>query len=383
MLATFVFWFSVGIVFYVYVGYPALLFFFTRLRPGLVSRAAGTWRPSVTVLISAYNEETSIEATLRNKLESDYPAEKLDIIVVSDASTDRTEHIVETLEPARIRLLKQERRGGKTAALNRAAVEATGDILVFSDANSMYDRDAIGKLVENFGDATVGYVTGKMIYTNPEETAVGEGCGTYMRYENQIRAMESRLGSIVGVDGGIDAIRRELYVTMKPDQLPDFILPLHVVEQGYRVVYDARAVLREPTLGTQKEEYAMRVRVSLRALWAIRDMRHLLSFRRSGLYAWQLWSHKLLRYLCFLALLGAYFSNLLLVGNGMLYKGFFLAQNLAYAGAILSPVLEGRGRSSGILYYLHYFALLNAACAHAFVKFLLGRKQATWTPRQG
>ncbi len=372
---------SLLMIIYVYLGYPALVFLFGIIRNKGVKK--GAFEPYVTILIAAYNEENSIEATLRNKIDLDYPKDKLEIIVISDGSTDRTDEIVRRYEGERVRLIRQEPRGGKTSGLNMAVPEAKGEILVFSDANSIYDRDALIRLVQNFNDPSMGYVTGKMIYTNPDGTTIGDGCTTYMKYENFLRRLETKLGSIVGVDGGIDAVRKALYKPMKSDQLPDFVLPLRVVQQGYRVVYEPEAILKEASLKSHKDEYRMRVRVSLRALWALSNMRHLLTFTGSKLFAWQLWSHKVLRYLCFVFLLGAYFSNLFLWSESILYRLLFTLQNMAYMGAIISPIFEKKDHRSRVLYLLNYFSLLNLASGHALIKFLLGQKQVVWTPRKG
>jgi len=183
----------------------------------------------------------------------------------------------------------------------------------FADANSLYRPDAIAKLVRNFADPQVGYVTGSMRYVSADGSMVGDGCSAYMRYENALRLAETRLGSIVGVDGGVDAIRRNLYQPMRADQLPDFVAPLSVAEQGFRVIYEPDAVLTEETLSVQSQEYRMRVRVALRAFWALWDKRTLLNPFRFGLYAWQLWSHKLLRYLSFVPLAAAMALNWVLL----------------------------------------------------------------------
>ena len=376
-------------ILYIYLGYPALVFMLGVIRNRKVKKSP--YEPHITILIAAYNEEKSIEATIKNKLNLDYPKDKLEIIVISDSSSDGTDEIVNQYESRGVKLLRQEPRAGKTAALNIAVPKAKGEILVFSDANSLYETDVLNKLVRNFSDQNVGYVTGKMIYTNPDGTAIGDGCTTYMKYENFLRNFETKAGSIVGVDGGIDAIRKSLYRPMHHTQQPDFVLPLRVVEQGYRVVYEPEAILEEKSLKSPKDEYRMRVRVSLRALWALWDMRHLLTFSPSQartfapsfLYSWQLWSHKVLRYMCFVFLIGIYFTNLALWSDIWFYKLFFIAQNLAYIGAIASPFLQNKGHRSRILYLLNYFALLNLAAANAFIKLLLRQKQVMWTPRKG
>jgi cellulose synthase/poly-beta-1,6-N-acetylglucosamine synthase-like glycosyltransferase len=375
----YIFWGSVFMVLYVYLGYPALALMFSKLRNQRVKK--GDYEPNVSILISAYNEEECIENTIKNKLDQDYPKEKIEIIVVSDGSSDKTDDIVRRYQSPKLKLLRQEPRSGKTAALNMAVQEAKGEALVFSDANSLYDKNAVRALVQNFNDPSVGYVTGKMIYGDPQATAIGYGCTSYMRYENILREIETKLGSVVGVDGGIDAVRKSLYRPMGPDQLPDFILPLRVIEQGYRVVYEPEAVLLEPSLQNSKDEYRMRVRVSLRALWALWDMKHLL--QPFNLFAWQLWSHKVLRYGCFIFLISAFFSNLALVNSGQFYRLLCVFQILIYLAFILQLIVGNKRQGSKILYFVHYFMLLNLASAHSFLRFLLGQKQVLWTPRKG
>jgi len=302
--------------------------------------------------------------------------------VVSDASADRTDDIVREIaarEP-RVQLLRNSARAGKTMGLNLAIPRARGEIVVFADANSIYRLDAIRMLVRNFADPQVGYVTGNMLYVDANGSLVGDGCSAYMRYENALRAAETRVGSIVGVDGGVDAIRRELYQPMRADQLPDFVTPLNVAEQGYRVIYEPAAVLTEDSLSEGSKEYRMRVRVSLRAFWALWDKRGLLNPFRHGLFAWQLWSHKLLRYLAFAPLAAAVVINWALLDQGPVYA-------LAAAGQILfalACLAAGKGLSNWApARYCFYFFLLNWASAVAFTRFLRGQKQVLWQPRVG
>jgi cellulose synthase/poly-beta-1,6-N-acetylglucosamine synthase-like glycosyltransferase len=368
-------------IFYVYLGYPLIAFLLSFILNKQVKKAS--YEPMVTILIAAYNEEDDIEDTVKNKLNLNYPKEKLEIIVISDGSTDRTDQIVKGYEIQGVKLLRQEPRAGKTSALNMSVPQAKGDIIVFSDANSQYDKNTLTKLVVNFNDPDVGYVTGKMIYVNIDGSTIGDGCSAYMKYENILRDLETRLGSVVGVDGGVDAVRKKLYQPMNNDQLPDFVQPLKVVEQGYRVVYEPEALLQEQALKASSDEYRMRVRVSLRAMWALYDMRNLLTFSPSLIFSWQLLSHKVLRYLCFIFLLVAFFTNLTLWNEGVFYKLIFIIQCLSYLGALISPTLEKKGYASKVLYLFNYFTLLNLASAHAFIKFIMRKKIVTWAPRKG
>jgi cellulose synthase/poly-beta-1,6-N-acetylglucosamine synthase-like glycosyltransferase len=378
------FWCCLGAVLYVYIGYPACAFLLAQIMRRDVNKA--DIAPTVTVLIAAFNEEREIERTVANKLSQDYPADRLEVIVVSDGSTDRTDDIVKRLAEAsggRVRLLRQEPRQGKTQALNMAMAHVTSEIVVFSDANSIYALDAVRVLARNFADPSVGYVTGAMVYTNPTDAGVGEGSVKYMSYENLLRAVETRIGSIVGVDGGVDAVRTKLYVPMRADQLPDFVLPLNVVEQGKRVVFERRAVVYETALSDPGVEFRMRVRVALRALWALYDKRRLLDPLRQPLFAWQLLSHKVLRYLAFIPLFGLAVFGALVADRHWFYASLFALQLAGYAAAGVGHLLKRSGASPSVLLAPYYFAILNVACLVAFWKFLNGKKMVLWKPRAG
>jgi hypothetical protein len=222
-----------------------------------------------------------------------------------------------------------------------------------------------------------------MLYVDPSGSLVGDGCTGYMRYENALRASESAVGSVVGADGGIDAVRRSLYRPMRADQLPDFVLPLDIVEQGYRAVYVPQAVLEEETLNTESDEFRMRVRVALRAYWALLDKRALLNPLRFPLFAWQLASHKVLRYLSFMPLTLAAVLNWLLLPGGWIYSALLVTQCAGALLALLATYGPPSLRASSLARYSHYFLLLNCASAVAFVRFVRGDKQVLWQPRTG
>ena len=377
------FWMGLIVGLYPYAGYPVCVAALAALRARPVQAATAT--PKITVVISAYNEAAHIEATVRNKLQQDYPPELLDVIVVSDGSTDGTDAILTRLgtEFSRLSFIRQEPRSGKTAALNTLAQRATGEIIVFSDANSMYRPDTVRRLVANFSDPTVGYVSGRMLYVDPSGSTVGDGCTAYMKYENALRSFESRIGSIVGVDGGVDAVRRNLYKPMRADQLPDFVLPLNVVEQGYRVVFAPDAILEEEALNTHDAEYRMRIRVALRAFWTLWDKRGLLNPLRYPLFSWQLASHKLLRYLSFVPLLAAAILNWLLLDQGGLYIAMALGQLVCLALVLVATRGPRALRELRLARYCYYFVLLNWTSAVALSRFLKGQKQVLWQPRTG
>ncbi len=385
----FVFWLSIAVLVYVYAGYPLVAKLLGQTRePADWPLLPDAQLPTVTVLIAAYNEAEHIAETVRNKLELDYPREKLDVIVVSDESEDGTDEIVQGIiaeYPDRVKLIRQVPRAGKTSGLNLIMPEATGEIIVFSDANSLYGRETLRELVAPLADPAVGYVTGRMVYKAADGSLTGEGCSAYMRYENQLREWETRLGSIVGVDGGVDAMRREIYTPMRADQLPDFVQPLTVREKGYRVVYAKKALLYEDALSEVSDEFRMRVRVSLRAFHALKDKAALLDPFRYGLFAWQLFSHKVLRYLAFLFQLTALISNLIAVSAlpnnpiwSLLLVGQIIFYTMAQYGSLMNKQKQTPPKLVSMAYYL---CVLNLASGLAFWQFLQGKKQVTWNPR--
>jgi cellulose synthase/poly-beta-1,6-N-acetylglucosamine synthase-like glycosyltransferase len=365
---------------YPLVGYPLVLCVIAALRPRAVARRASA--PQVTVLIPAYNEASCIAATIQNKLEQDYPADKLQIIVVSDASSDGTDGIVQSYAPRGVELLRQVTRQGKAAALNEAVRRARGEILVFSDANSQFAPDTVRRLVENFADPLVGYVTGQLHYTHADETS-GRGSSGYMRYENWLRRLETQVDSVIGVNGGVDAMRRSLYSAVPVDQITDFVLPLQVIAAGFRVVYDARAHSCERANQEMGSEFRMRVRVALRALRGMVYARQALNPARRPLPAFCILSHKILRYLGFLFLGSAIVLNALLATRSDLYTLLLLAQLLLYLFALIG-LARGLPRTLRALTALPtYFVMSNAAFAVAVLRFVRGDTLATWKPRAG
>jgi cellulose synthase/poly-beta-1,6-N-acetylglucosamine synthase-like glycosyltransferase len=375
-----VFWVAVFLIAYPILGYPAILMVLGRLWPRPVRRAP-QW-PTVTVLIPAYNEASSISSTLENKLALDYPREKLQILVVSDGSSDGTDEIVRGFASRGVELLRQEPRRGKAAGVNLAVRQARGEVLVFSDANSSFAPDAVRLLVESFADPLVGYVTGRLSFAGAEAGVAGV-VGAYMAYENTLRVLETRFDSVIGVNGGIDALRRSLYVEVPEAQLTDFVLPLHCIEAGFRVVYEERAASVERANTTAETEFRMRVRVALRGLHALSYMRSLLDPRRHPRAAFCLWSHKVLRYAAPTLLPVALVAALWLAPASALYRwlaglqvGGYLLAALSLAGALPRPLVR-------VARVPAYLVLSSGAFGTAFYRWLRGDTMATWRPRGG
>src|SRR5690349_14885179 len=294
------FWLSVFLIIYPSIIYPSLICLLALIRPRPLKRRS--WLPSVTVLIPAHNEAQHIAATIQNKLEQDYPSDRLEIIVISDGSTDGTDDLVREFSSQNVRLIRREQREGKAAALNEGVRHARGEILVFSDANSLFAPDAIRRMMENFADPEIGYVTGSLTYKTQSAGIAAHGCSAYMKYENALRTLETRAGSIIGVNGGVDAVRQELYEDVPRQLITDFVLPLHVISTKHRVVYDERVHSFEVANSALGSEFRMRIRVALRVLQGIAYMRRLCNPVKYPWAAFSLISHKVVRYFCFLFL---------------------------------------------------------------------------------
>lgn len=376
-----IFWISLLACFYIYVGYPALLWLLSRLRPRPVRRAAVF--PSVSLIVAAYNEEQVIEAKIRNSRGLDYPADKLEIVVVSDGSTDSTEEIVRRWEDRGVRLLTLP-RGGKAFALNAGAKHATGEILVFTDANSELDRSALASLAENFADPEVGGVCGnKKIRPSVEADTTAEGEDLYWRFDKWQKRMESRLGSIFAADGTLYAVRKSLYVPIEdPAQADDIAISTRVVLQGYRLLYDPRAIAWEEAPVEGRQELRRKVRVTNHSVRALLKLKGALL--TSGFYSIELLSHKLVRHLVPFFLIPLLVSSFCLVPVHLFYAMCAGVQVLFYFLAVLGYLLRGsRWARSRLFTVPYYFSLVNAAAFLGVVSLARGQRLAAWTPRQG
>ena len=303
---------------------------FRRVDP-VAAREASSWLPPVTVLIPAYNEAQNIAATIQNKLEQDYPSDRLEIIRFPTAP--QTAPTTLSVIQSNVRLIRREQREGKAAGLNEGVRYASGEILVFSDANSLFAPDVICRMMENFTDPEIGYVTGNLTYKMRSDGIAGNGCSAYMKYENALRRLETRAGSIIGVNGGVDAIRRDLYKDVPRQLITDFVLPLHVISTKHRVVYDERVHSFEVANSELSSEFRMRTRVGLRALRGITYMRRLCNPIHYPWTAFTLISHKVIRYFSFLFLPIVFVTNLMLVSTPG-YAALFIAQIIVYLLAL-------------------------------------------------
>lgn len=368
----------VAMIAYVYVGYPILVFLMSRVWPNAVSKGEAT--PSVTVIITAYNEEKDIREKLENTLALEYPKDRFDVIVASDCSSDATDEIVKQFADRGVRLIRQAHRGGKTAAQNLAVEHATGEIVLFSDATSTYRPDVIRQVVKNFADKSVGCVAGKLVYVDPAKTDTGSGAKSYWGYETFLKESESRACSLIGVSGCLYAVRRENYIPMYPEACSDFLIATLVYKQGLRTVYEPNAICTEETNRRTDKEMKMRVRVisqTFTDLWRNREM---MNPFRSGFYSVQLISHKVLRYSVPLFLFGILVTSSILAISSTFYLAVLAAQVAFYASAFAAWILEKVGVRVGPLSIPLYFVLTNIASVAGFLQFLRGERYAAWEP---
>jgi cellulose synthase/poly-beta-1,6-N-acetylglucosamine synthase-like glycosyltransferase len=376
-MATFVFWACCGLLVYVYAAYPLV----ARLLAAWIGRPVrrGSGRPTVTIIVTAYNEERCIGAKLDNLLGLNYPSELVEVLVASDGSSDSTGEIVTSYDPRRVRLLHLEGRCGKTACQNAAAALASSEILVFTDATTRLAGDALKHLVERFADPDVGCVGGLLVYVSEVDNLTGRELETYWSYELRLRVAESALGSLIGVSGCLYAVRRAVYRPIDPVLISDFVVAMKMREQHLRTVLAPDAVCYEATLARANQELSMRVRVAIRSLHALVRERRFLNPFRYGRFAWQLWSHKLLRYASPLLWLGALGANVAL-SSGPVYLLLLLAQITLLSAGAVGFVLQQQHRRLGVFGKPYYFLLTNVAALIATLRYLQGERMVVWNP---
>jgi poly-beta-1,6-N-acetyl-D-glucosamine synthase len=381
------FWFFVIFIIYSYAGYPALLALFTRLK----SKPAPypPHEPTVTLLIAAYNEESSIAEKLENSFLLDYPREKLQILVTADGSNDKTAEIVAGVANRGVELSYHPERRGKMAAINRALEMVRGEIIVFSDANNMYDAGTLRALVAPFVEPTVGAVSGAKVISKGDG-ALGESEGAYWKYEAWIKKQETRLGCTTGVSGEIWAIRRALF-ERPPDAIinDDLYMALRIIKRGYRMVYAPLARSVERVSLTAQDEVVRRTRIIAGRYQAMARTADTVPFDRP-LVAWQIISHKFSRPLAPFGMIGALAANLWLVtwppqaGAGLLalsapWNWVFLGLQMAfYLLAALGSLVSGESKLARLLYLPTFLVNSNLAALYGLARYLTGEQTALW-----
>jgi cellulose synthase/poly-beta-1,6-N-acetylglucosamine synthase-like glycosyltransferase len=345
----------------------------------------GDITPTVSLIIAAYNEADSIEAKLNNIAELDYPADRLQVIIASDGSTDGTNDIIRAYSQIPLTLLELPRQG-KAGALNEAVAVATGEVLVFSDANSMYAPDAISTLVRPFADPEVGGVAGNQRYvTSRKDASATAGERAYWGIDRLIKSFQSEGGSAISATGAIYAIRRSVFRTVPVGVTDDFVTSTRAIEQGYRLVFEPNAVAYEAIAKSTGAEFQRKVRIITRGLSAVIFMRVLLNPFRHGFYALQLLTHKVLRRMIFGPLLVLIVVSPLLWSHGIVYQAATLGQVALYGAALIGFLFQGtRVGQSKVFSIPLYFCMIYLACLLATWNIIRGHRFGMWeTQREG
>lgn len=374
-----IFWLSLFFIFYCYLGYPLVI----TLLAGIFGRPVkkADTLPLVSVVISVWNEEDVMEAKIRNLLSLDYPLEKMEILIGSDSSTDRTDEIIRRFVRPGIQLVESPCRRGKAAMINDLVHRAKNEIIVFTDARQIFDRGAIRELVRNFSDKEVGCVSGELLFLK-KEGWTAKGINLYWEYEKFIRSQESRIHSMLGATGAIYAIRRELYRAVPENVvLDDMFVPFMIILQGYRAVFDPQATAYDEAAENPKEEYRRKARTLYGNYQIFGLIPQMFNLFKSPV-ALQLFSHKFLRVVVPFLMIAAFFSNMGLL-SGVFYRRVFILQIIFYAMAAVgglvknkdSDILRGIFRVCAIPYV---FCLLNFSALMGFWRFVAGRQEVTW-----
>ena len=384
-MAKFLFYFSLGIVLYSYIGYGMLLYFLVFLKRHLFHHTKHlplrAFEPEITLVVTAYNEADFIEKKIRNSLDLDYPPGKLHWIFITDGSTDETDALIRRY--SQIRLLHEPERKGKAAAMNRAIRHVETPYTIFCDANTLLNLNAVREIVRHYADPRVGGVAGeKKIIPGDQVDAVSAGEGLYWKYESWLKGLDSDLHSVVGAAGELFSVKTALFHEAAENTIiEDFVQSLQICMDGYVIRYEPRAYAVENASASMKEEQKRKIRIAAGAFQAMGILKGLFNPFRYPVLSFQYISHRVLRWtLCPVCLLVCYAANAWLAFNpsGEIYLVFFLAQTVFYAGALAGWILAAQNRRTWVLYIPYYFLFMNLSVCIGFYRWILNKQSAVW-----
>lgn len=383
----FCFWLLAFLIFYCYLGYPVLVYFCAIFLDKRINKLP--IEPTVSIIISAYNEADCIEAKIKNLLDLDYPNSKLEILVGSDGSTDRTNEIVRHFASPMLSFYPFAQRRGKMATLNDLVAKSQNTILVFTDARQSFEQNALRELVANFHDDSIGCVSGELHF-KPLAKAGGtaQGINLYWKYEKFLRACESRIHSMLGATGAIYAVRRELFTPLPQTIiLDDMFVPLKIIQNGFRAIFDPKAHAYDIIADNPKEEYRRKVR-TLSGNYQILLLFFSLFNPFTSPIAIQLFSHKLLRIVAPFLLIALFIINLFLLAESYTYQILMIGQIIFYWLAILGAWVKHSRHGflkiiSKVCYIPYVFCLLNFSALAGFIRFTKRQQTVTWEKARG
>ncbi|TWI96341.1 cellulose synthase/poly-beta-1,6-N-acetylglucosamine synthase-like glycosyltransferase [Mucilaginibacter frigoritolerans] len=382
-----IFWLSLFIVFYTFIGYGIFLYLLIKIKRAFKSKPALPtsdieFLPVCTLIVAAYNEESFIEDKIQNSLQLNYPAEKFRLIFITDGSTDKTPDIIR--EFPQITLLHQSQRGGKIAAVHRAMKFVNTEIVVFTDANTFLNKDAIINICRHYADSTVGAVAGeKRVQIDENADASSAGEGFYWKYESALKKWDSELYSVVGAAGELFSVRRSLYQDVPADTvLDDFMISMLIAAKGYRIIYEPEAYAMETASENVSEELKRKIRIAAGGIQSILRLKSLFNPFKYPVLSFQYISHRVLRWTVtpFLLIL-VFFLNALLVDEKF-YLLFFFAQILFYVLALLGLILEKRQIRIKALFIPYYFCIMNYAVLMGIIRYFNTTQSAIWEKAQ-
>ncbi len=374
---TFIFWFCLGLIAFSYLIYPGLIMVLAIIFPRSTKSDPGEY-PEIAMVISAYNEETVLDKKIENCLAIDYPDDKINFVFGSDGSIDRTNEILASASH-RIQSRIYPEREGKIRVLNKLIPDIKEELLLFSDANTLYQPESVKLLVRHFSDPIVGGVCGKLNLVKPSQTPGRTGEGLYWRYENLIKQAEGKINSVISANGAIFAIRRDLFESLPEDKIvnDDFSNTLSILRQNKRVIFEPCAIAEENTSPDMMSEFNRRIRIAALNFNALPELLPFLH-PKYGFTALAIFSHKIVRWLVPFLGVGMLISNILLVGQRGIYIIFLTGQGLVYLAALLGFLGDKIFNKSGLFLPLYYLVLMNIAQVIGFWRSLTKTQKQAW-----
>lgn len=377
---TIIFWISFFIILYTYLLYFSLALILSRiLRKTVIKRDSVPLYPEVTLVIAAYNEEQFIAEKIENTLALDYPVDQLKVLVVTDGSTDATPGEVKKFP--QVALFHEAERRGKIHAVDRIMKHITSPIVIFTDANTLLNKEAVKNIVRHYQDEQVGGVAGeKRVQSASSDNASGAGEGLYWKYESLLKQADSDLYTVVGAAGELFSIRTSLYESPPPDTIiEDFVLSMKIVSKGYRFIYEPQAFALEGPSASVEDEWKRKVRISAGGLQAIARLKGLLNPFRYGIVTFQYVSHRVFRWtIAPLALVFVFFANYLLIGTSVLYTITFLLQLAFYGLAAAGHLLRNKKIPLKGFFVPYYFMMMNLSVFSGLIRLIRGKQTVIW-----
>jgi len=378
------FWISLFIVFYTFIGYGILLFIIVKIRRILKGKKEEIYNedtlPTVTLVVAAYNEEGIIEEKIKNTLLLHYPKDKINYLFVTDGSNDATPEIIRKYQ--QIQLMHSPERKGKVAAIHRVMPGITSEVVVFTDANTFINEDALVKICRHYNDPSVGCVSGEKRVQIEEASDATAGEGFYWKYESKLKAWDSELYSVAGAAGELYSIRTALYEAVPLDSIiDDFMISLLVIPKGYKIMYEPAAYAIETSSENTKEELKRKIRIAAGGMQSIIRLRQFFNPFPNPVFSFQYISHRVLRWTVTpFCLILTFLLNLPLAlhNNGAIYKLLFVGQFFFYVLALLGWLVERKQVRIKILFIPYYFCLMNYAVIAGIIRYFSKKQSAAW-----